>query len=217
MRIQSNFRDYYDSMQQYLTSGSFVWNRSWCSMKMSNHNLVVNRFADWEHILIGFCGKIYGVVQINHYTYTYKPYRSKFSHSTLHINSDEINTKVFTNKGKLIGYKNSKRDIWTQRLYDEYFTVTESNDLFIENNCPIFIIDNGYAVCCPIMPNNHTKDNYILKDFRFNEIVPAEQAYNDLINYMEFLGREHKQVPEISNADMIQSHGFNSNSFRKRK
>ena len=209
MRIQSPFKDYYDYMQKYLTGDCPVWNRNWCIMKGDCRLIRQSRFGHMEHILIGFCGRIYGIVKADYYKTIYKPrWNQIFTHSSIHIDTSEVYKEQKT--------KTKKKDIWVKRLYDQYFSMIEDDKLFILNNCPIFIVTSSYAICCPIIPSNYTGIDFSLKQYRFDEIVPAEQAYNDLINYINFLGAEHKEVPQISNSDMIESHGFDSNSFRTR-
>jgi hypothetical protein len=203
MRIQSNHRDYYDHLQQYVYGDSITYNRNWCKCKKYHDDLLIGNLSyPYSHTVIGFCGKIYGFLK-EYYDTKEKINCVKYIWSVNEI----FKTSFFERKYELTTEE--------KRRYQKYFFIKEDHTIFIEENAPIFYVDtSGYNVCCPVFPKNYEKFNLPLSNFRFNEIVKAEEAYTELTGYINFLGMEHKTIPEMSNSNKIEAHGFNKKSFR---
>lgn len=205
MRIKSNFRDFYDGVQQYVYGPSSVYTRAWCKMSKSHDEL---RHLDrllYRDILcvIGFCGNIYGFVKK-----FIKEDKINFQHEYDYVwNVDQL----------------AKGRHWFEidedkcKKYEKYFFVKQNHDIFIEENCPIFFIDNNISVCCPLTPKNHVKCGHSLGLLNFQNAVDPETAYTSLVDYISFLGMEHKALPEMPNDVKIASHGFSKTSFCKKK
>lgn len=130
-----------------------------------------------------------------------------------------------------------------ERTLSPLFSIEEDHKPFIALNAPIFVIfretllkerdynskllqfeDERYfgSYYCYSSPLSFTKDkprvrqenNISLEEVGFDYFLDSGNAYTSLVSYVEFLGREHKEVPEMSNDVKIQSHGFDKKSFR---
>lgn len=202
MRIKSQFKDYYDHMQKYVVGQSTVWNRSWCSM--SSVPLMEPRGYSL-HCKLGFCGKVYGFLYED-----YTDWKTKIRTVSYFWSVEELYHRW---DPKNIGAEERRR-------CQPYFSVEEDDNLFVKNNAPVFIaglpdsFGRPRAVCLPIFPRNQAKFELSLKDLGFDKTIEAKDAYNDLINYIDFLGREHKEVPDMDDKVKIKSHGFDKHSFR---
>ncbi len=218
MFIRSRYKDYYDHIQKYVTGGR-VFVRNWVDTVLPAIHL--ERSGRNYPIVVGFCGKIYG--------YFCERYE---------LFGDEIIFDIFTS---LEEYVNKPRKYWKPnreyiRKVSTYFFQKEDDGAFIALNAPIFICYpsirpfinndehwymnsiNGYKYAhCPIHTGAGTIKGVSLQDLGFDRILDAENAYTNLVSYVDFLGREYKMVPEMSNDVKIESHGFGPSSFRRKK
>ena len=206
MRFKSGFKDYYDHMQQYVIGKSQVWNRSWCSMSSDLPTPTIGSYGD--QCYIGFCGKIYGFLK---YHWRHRDWKTGEveEYEWIAWNIEETRTP-FQKKHEYVP------DLEQRRRLEPCFKIVEDNSIFIAENTPIFVIMPWERVCCPLFPSDHEQSEHSLKGLRFDEVVDAKDAYNDLINYIDFLGREHKEVPDMDDKVKIKSHGFDKHSFRKK-
>jgi hypothetical protein len=204
VRIKSQFKDYYDHMQKYVVGQSTVWNRSWCSMSSELPTPRVGNCG--RQCYIGFCGKTYGFLQCY---WEYRDWKTgkKEEHEWIAWNIESTLTPRQKRNNHILGLE-------IRRRIEPCFRVVEDNSIFIAENTPIFVITPWEQVCCPLFPTNHEQYGETLKTLGFNEVVEAKDAYNDLINYIDFLGREHKEVPDMDDKVKIKSHGFDERSFR---
>ena len=181
-------------------------------MKKSRHDLLLNNhcFRNDSSFVIGFCGKIYGGI--------YKFIEEKTDRS---VKWDVKYTYIYDHVWSLDQWAEGRRSFNYLSIEDlkereKNFFVMEDNSIFIEENSPIFYIDRNNSVCCPLNPQNHEKFNKTLKSFHFETKVSPEEAYTSLVDYIAFLGMEHKFIPEMSNDVKIVSHGFDKKSFCKK-
>jgi hypothetical protein len=203
MRTKSGFRDYYDHMQQYIVGQSTVWNRSWCSM---SSELPTPNVGGGRQCYIGFCGRVYGFLK---YHWKRKDWGTGKVEECEWIAWNIEDT--LTPGQKKIKYLLSLEQ---RRRLEPCFKVVKNDSIFIVENAPIFVITPWERVCCPLFPNKHEQSQQTLQNLGFDKVVEAKDAYNDLINYIDFLGREHKEVPDMDDKVKIRSHGFNDKSFR---
>ena len=206
MRIKSGFKDYYDHMQKHIIGKSQVWNRSWCSM---SSELPTTRIGGCgNQCYVGFCGKIYGFLD---YHWRHRDWKTGKIEEYEWIAWNIKDTRApFQKKHK---YNLGLEEI---RRLEPCFKVVEDDSIFIAENTPIFVITPWERVCCPLFPDKHEQTKHTLQILGFDKVVEAEHAYNDLINYIDFLGREHKEVPDMDDKVKIKSHGFDKHSFRKK-
>lgn len=218
MRIQSQFKDYYDSMQKFASSGVLPYRRyanveesDFISKKKKQH-VRPDKFA------IGFCGKIY--YGLHHESTEEQARKHAYNNNNFSVYSHEdlrnyYKTTMFDSKEEV-------------KKYNEYFEVVEDNSIFIEKNTPIFIASNQFAygpwICYHTMSRSKTVSTkpYPILDFiptlemyDFHKVFTKELAYMNIESYINgVLAAEHKQVPEMGNEVKITSHGFDEKSFR---
>lgn len=219
MRIQSQFKDYYDSMQKFASSDVLPYRRY---ANIEESELLLSKKK--QHVkparfVIGFCGKIYYGL---HHEATKEGERKN---DTLY---EDVDFSVYSYED-LKNYKKTTYDSReTIREYNEYFEVIEDNSIFIEKNTPIFIASSEFAygpwICYHSMSrskNINTKQYPILdftptlEMYHFHKVFPKELAYMEIESYINgVLALEHKQIPEMGNEVKIASHGFDKKSFR---
>lgn len=207
MRIKSNFRDYYDHIQQYVYGESSTYTRAWCSMNNRHSELLLNSkcFNLDSSFVVGFCGRIYGGVHK-----FVREERVKGEPNTRYIYDYVWSIEQWYSGRYEIDWMDKERI----KARQKNFFIKDEHSIFIEENCPIFYIDRNYSVCCPLNPQKHEKFNKTLKSCHFEQIVSPEEAYTSLVDYIGFLGMEHKTIPEMSNDVKVISHGFDKHSFR---
>lgn len=223
MRIRSPFKDYYDSLQQWTYGQSKFFTRIWsdpvknkyftglhsdyCYSKDSRRNEV--RF-NAKQTIVGFCGKLYSYIVVESFNYDeqYRKVRiENESFFTLEGYCDFLKGEPFR--------VNASREY--QRELSKSFFTKEDNAIFIENNCPIFVVEKDEFTCCPLScGTSRNKEQFSLASIGFSVLVPPEQAWSELTSYIDFLGTQYKEVPEMSDQTKIDSHGFTKSSFRKR-
>jgi len=214
MRINSNYKDYYDHLQKYVYGNSTSWNRAWCNFS-ANTDICAGEVDRkmWYHAIIGFCGSLYGFLRVaREIKETIKvDGKDRINTKTIYENAWSIDELVDLLSNKSFYYF-SKDDI---RKYQNLFYVKKDDSVFIQQNSPIFVVTHNQKVCCPLNPTDHTQFEYSLKDLRFDTIVDDKEAYSKIVDYINFLGMEHKFIPQMSNDQKIDSHGFDKKSFRK--
>jgi hypothetical protein len=155
---------------------------------------------------IGFCGRVYGFLK---YHWKRKDWGTGKVEECEWIAWNIEDT--LTPGQKKIKYLLSLEQ---RRRLEPCFKVVKNDSIFIVENAPIFVITPWERVCCPLFPNKHEQSQQTLQNLGFDKVVEAKDAYNDLINYIDFLGREHKEVPDMDDKVKIRSRGFNDKSFR---
>lgn len=235
MIISSSFKDYYDGIMKHSSDYKRVYNR-----RMTKHQ--VNRkpnnfeFAHsnpksriyYHPFYIGFCGEYH----LGFYSVDYSGGNIKYLFQDKCIyDKNELFYNIHTNCSKT-------RNKQYQYDYQYLENNKPSKELFISFNSPILIMFFNtdyfasveyyyYDTYTHSLSGKTYSDNYdknfqrlghryiSLKDMGFNKIKPAEQAYQEIESFNNLLGREYKDVPEMSNQNKINSHGFDKTSFRK--
>ena len=181
MRIQSQFKDYYDSMQKFASSDVLPYRR-YANIEESSFLLSKKK----QHVrpakfVIGFCGKIYYGL---HHEATKEGERKN---DTLY---EDVDFSVYSYED-LKSYKKTTYDSKEEvKKYNEYFEVVEDNSIFIEKNTPIFIASNEFAyrswICYHTMSRSKTVNTrqYPILDFTptlemydFHKVFTKELAY----------------------------------------
>jgi hypothetical protein len=219
MRIQSQFKDYYDSMQKFASFDVLPYRRN-VLVEESDFILKKKQYIRPQKFAIGFCGKIYYGLHHETTEEQREKYPSVYSENNFSVYSYED----LKNYDRTARYDARE----TIRKYNEYFEVVEDNSIFIEKNTPIFIASNEFAygpwICYHTMskPKNANPKEYPILDFtptlemyHFEKMFTKELAYMNIESYINgVLAAEHKQVPEMENGVKITSHGFDKKSFR---
>ncbi len=229
MRIESQFKDYYDHVQKFSTSFNHVYHRNISAIKVDR----TQPYWDGRRIEIGFCGKIYHCLgsPVYHEHKWNEP--SVFKHYHTYLTAEEYFARHDVHHSK------SARE--TRRQAEADFRIEESNDLFIQHNTPVFIVLSGgyedYYLCPHSLTRNkqvsqkqyglqigesalisHVFDQFVptLKLMNFDRIMPANQAYMNIESYINgVLGIEYKAIPIMDNETKIDQAGFDKKtSFR---
>lgn len=204
MRIQSKFKDFYDSVQKYTYGESPTYVRNWCRT-FQMKPLPMASYHD-SQFLVGFCGTLYYGVQSRRY---------------LRTNPDVLNVKYHFNVDDYLNYirpnyLNTKEDV---RKFSIFFKQEVNDEPFIKENAPILFVDYDNRMSCPLETKNrtHEKTDITLESIGF-DLLSKEDAYTLLCGYVGgVLASEHKSIPEMTDQVKIDSHGFDKKSFRKSK
>jgi len=237
MRIVSEFRDYYDGIQGVAQDRSLVFVRKprevdyeWKGINcptypfpvfsgyyrhVQDQDLVVDNYT------VGFCGKIYPVVEVSRWTGSDRV--SEFCY-----NLGEIDSFVEANfkKKQIEGYRSKKwewgRTPWQhgcrrgefEKYFEKYKEYTANpfyEKYFLENHSPVFL--GTYKG-----KNGGEKKvvyNGCLKEVEFYRIFDPYMTFQEISMYLGGLAVPQKPMLEISDEVMAEIKGFNKYSFRK--
>lgn len=229
MKIYSKFHDYYDSAMGYGVDNHIHWNRTTKSIKERIYNTVhigsLHPFNISAEIhIIGFCGKIYPVVEvfktINNQVKTYGyAYSSK---EILNI----FNKILKKNEIEKIFPKNKTRDKWhsqyyiefTQQKMDTFFEQHTGEsiglDLFVKYKTPIIVTrrERGF----PRDGEYGTFINDKLNSYSFQKIFDPFAAYQEIEMFMGgVLGLNDPETIKIEDKYLAKQKGFDEWSFKK--
>ena len=234
MRIKSNFHDYYDSLQAndqdrtliYLRkaveskiAGPFPFpiftnGRNWGRWAWSRNNA----FPCFRQFIVGFCGKIYPVVQLS------------------------ISEEITANCHNIADVDHFMKENYKEKVFRKYFYSTKLSflekfwgenlsrvhlekwfndvkieqdkflDIFMKNKCPIFIVSEG--------PLNHEDDRSItingcLKDLEFFRVIDPFTAFQEIDMFLANIAIPNHPIPKVSDKDMAEAKGYDKWSFRK--
>jgi len=245
MKIVSPFKDYYDCMQKYGQDESLTYIRSPEKFKYYQDKDFIPGTTDikwgfggvnycncdWAYfntIVIGFCGKVYPIVEVN-LTISY-PYKTKYIVKTKDLDDFVVEN---LNKRQIEKYFNNKKPKYNYGIssgathkninfFFEKFKERENDfeSIFIAKRCPIFVgihSDPEHYIRGRKMPT--ITFNGMLNKYHFFRIVPTETAYQEIQMYLGgVLGVGNPSIPEVSNEDLIEAKGFDlKKSFRKPK
>ena len=218
MRIVSNYKDYYDSLQDF---DSIVWNREYkCLFENDNlskriykkldllyYKSIINKdkvYINSIPIIIGFCGEYY-----------------KYS---IHIESDYNKDVVFTDdffypKNKIIynlidvNEENTTRKLFGSSFYTLDISFLKSYDLFIKYNSPVLLIH-------PLYYNKENRNTFniiinpSLKRLGYHKKKDIQQVYQELDMFVSGVLCNNKEYPVLQDKHR-QGSRFDKYSFRK--
>ena len=211
MRIISKFRDYYDCIQRQDLDRTVLYLRK---EEIEYHNNwdfpIIKCYDTWvDCSVIGFCGKIYPLVEIA-------------GVNCFNINDAEKHIRKYYRKKEFIGWSSRKYDRhWGVRAncqdYERHFKWFSDNintfkEVFLEKRCPIFLWEANDR-----WDTAQITWNPCLKSLNFQKIIPINQAYQEISMFMNNLGNPEKPIPKIDDVTMAEAKGFNKFSFRKDK
>lgn len=217
MRIISSFHDYYDSVQSFGQDRSLIYDR-----KTKEHRYKYGRDYPFPTIIsawtsrprpsitpytIGFCGKLYPAI------YAHYRFEPKF-----YFKPEEFDVFINENfkKREREAYLSKKKFSWCfgqkdiKAFFDKHNKKLEEKwkEYFVEHRIPTFVASydeyNGMLV-----------ENEQLKSVDFQRIVDPFTAYQEIQMFMGNLAAPRKEIPAISDADMLEAKGFDKLSFRK--
>lgn len=246
MLIQSDFHDYYDSIIAWGVDKTVVFNRKSQSLEedgellqnpskkhrkslmpsaetMTIKSIGPHVQISFKKLIIGFCGKLYPVVscsvgyiwpgQVNPFKDNPCFYDAKSFIEFIHAN------KIVTKNEKGYSPYDSTGLYFSEAENIEKFFSFDWNflePLFRKYAAPTFIIGRGasneffeHSVSIIVNP--------VLKDFKFGKIIKAEQAFQQIHQYISgVLGVSTKETVEIDDKYKQQQHGHDDKySFRK--
>lgn len=207
MRIQSNFKDYYDHLQQYVFGESSTYHRHWCDT-VQHYDLHSSYYE--RAFFVGFCGTVYsGLV-------TYKEHYNEEAKRTDYLPQYHFDIESYDKRdGRL--FRLTREDL---RAKLSFFRVVKSDEIFIFENSPIILaVADRFSVCCPLTLKRQRSVQKVpsLQKIGFDQVVSDKEAYTQLTSYIDgFLNREHKSVPDMSDKIKRDSHGFSGMSFKNR-
>lgn len=226
MFIKSQFKDYYDSAQQYVYGKEFVWNRGYAEAYSGESREIYN---DVHTFSVGFCGVFYHGIRYDIYRPVDKK-KNKKTQSPFLVNTEFVRSEYFYDCDEFFEFR-IKRSSFTEgtkkdknyhdQLYSHYFRQAEDLSLFEKYSAPVVIDDDAtYKVHTLDGPRgglSYTNDKKTsLNDVQFERVMPDPNlVYASIVSFIDLLGREHKEVPEMDNDTKIVQHGFNDSSFRK--
>lgn len=214
MRLHSDFHDYYDNAVGYGIDNNVHYNRFTKEVEIHIKSQFDFPFHKRPYLL-GFCGKIYPLIEIKKYdrkydeeydlegfklletfyAYSYEEYKLKQSEWSEYANTSE--------------YSDYSRELKLKQFFIDWDY--QSDDVFLEYKVPIWIVklergmNNGWL-------------NPRLKDYGFNRIKDSFTAFQDISMYLSNILVEQKEIAKIEDKFRIEQHGFDlKKSFRKEK
>lgn len=221
MRIISTYKDYYDGVVGTVgIDNSIVFNRVELE-ETFNKNIYTpariyrsgrygdNKDESYQFFFIGFCGKIYPVLQVNKY-------------NSLTLISTEYIYDVETIKQHFLDCYN-QRDKYTRSLHtwDKY--ISQLNDayllsLFQEKKLINFVIKSNVRYYSYENVTAELKGNVCLKDYSFFKLVDAFTAFNEISIFVGEQLNTEVDSTNMTDKQMVVSKGFDPvYGFRKRK
>lgn len=225
MRIISSFKDYYDCGQAAGQDPTIVYVRESRTEQYKNSERAYpfpscqSPFSGWRSALsasscvIGFCGRLYGAIQIRKQDETAFCYDMGAVEAFIykHGGKDEI-------RGFDVGYgRKPPRSSRGRVKFERFFQNCQGHrdryeKWFIENRCPIFVAQDapGYWDAWEITYNAR------LKDYEFFRVFDPWQAFQELqMCFGGILAPPEKPMPPVSDKDMRDIKGFDEWSFKK--
>ncbi len=245
MRIISEAHDYYDCIQSQGQDRTCTWVRSiedfqfdgWDFPKIHMYTGADRDRICIEQNFIGFCGKIYPVLEVE---------------KTLCYTMDEVVDCIRSHASKR-QFEDFQKNKWTKtyiglmrrhlmEFYEECRQKqTSYADLFFENGCPVFVAeykpfdaqrnasmirfhgrkDTEKKVFLPRTSelkkcHRRFSADRMLKDFGFYKLFPTQAAFQEIHMYLGgVLGFGNPHVPVPDDKTMRDIKGFDKWSFKK--
>jgi hypothetical protein len=246
LRIQSTFKDFYDTAQAFSQEFDFKYLRYEKETKLPNFPLWeefnerkrkalgwrvyrMKEFAPYLSGFVGFCGKIYPLI---HCTIPKK--KDKWGYPEVLSASEERKLIVFCyNLAHLDKFVN--QHFANTEDHTNYFThhnkgwaaafalmqerMDSCAELFVTHNCPIFLVSKSYDGFGRQSKENEVTftTNIALGGLQFQKMFDAYQAYQEIMMFMGNLATPQKPIPMPDNTTKIALAGFTKESFRKEK
>lgn len=208
MRIESDFHDYYDSLQSLTPGDPDVWHRKTDDIQLEKTEQtkkipydidikIGKNFYKIKTFIVLFCGKLYLGAQYQvHYGKTYYAYGRENVTAAL---GEEASKQLF--KGSYSTFS------WKQ--LEEHFTEQECLKYHLKYNSPIILIERiYYKLFFHVNPQ--------LKKWHFQKAVDPYTAFQEIDMFRNSaLKANERPMVSISDKDKIHKHGFDKWSFRK--
>ena len=178
-----------------------------------------------EKHIIGFCGKLYPVWELNYYPNIRPVYGEYNGVTDFAYSSEDISHFLGKYKSlKLVAIKflrhvKSENFYWqspkfrkvnVDTIIKEFTNNSKLKEFFWEYRTPSFVIkDDGYGKGWKIVTNPN------LAKYKFYKVKDTVTAYQDINQYLSgILGLNDKEIVHISDKDMKSQKGFYEYSFK---
>lgn len=240
IRINSDFRDYYDCIQAIGQDQTFVYQRFAREEILTNYpfyaitNFIYEHSVlDYHTVNIGFCGRVYAALKVNRHKWHIEGNKDNIAYC---YSIDDIDKYVdeHCSKKEQEGYyyksgystKMARLWPWSQRRKELELFFTKGEEYykqnlnkhrlrFEENHCPVF-----YSIYDGNRNKRNKKEYKIVYDgkigqFDFARIFDPYQAYQEIAMFLGGLAVPLKPIPTIDDSTMLEIKGFDKYSFRK--
>jgi hypothetical protein len=190
MRIIDKYKDYYDCIKANDFEQVPVYIRKQYTKQVKNFIPYIPYGAC---IIIGFCGKMYPMIQGNE---GYMDPQETFSYSLKEVE-------------KFYWWERLSK--WDKEVYNRFFVHDYTSfygKQFEKERCPIFVVKQH---------RNYDEIHYNahLNKYDFARIVPPYQAYQAVRMWLDNQAMPEKPIPEMDDQTKAEAHGYNKFSFRK--
>jgi len=223
MRIQSNFKDYYDVGQSLGQDQTLVYKRYKKVVEVENKHYPFPSF--WRDnaplavhdYVIGFCGKLYGMLELNTNASHFLDCKSYRNNRKFCFNAKDVDDYMVEQLGEEKVAEFHKGH--SRYNFVRYFEQREAGrnlytKYFEDNRCPIFVACKGGF----LNEKGNIIYNACLKHYGFFRLFEPFQAYQELAMYLGNQAEPRKPIPPISDEVMLEIKGFDKKfSFRKPK
>ncbi len=238
MRIQSNFKDYYDVAQKFGHDEDFVYNRytqkieipGWIGFELSDNV----KGATYESFFIGFCGRIYPVLRAEIYQKPLPDQPTPKAHVKICYKVEDVNRFIDEHTEQ-----EARKEYYHTRIHS-------SKDWFIKTSSPLTIeewfkgssklqeslmgnFEKYYAPLFTVEMINPT--GKIKSDYRHNTMISVNgclskfdfarkfepfTAFQEISMFLGSMATPQKPIPIHSDEMKAEINGFdNKYSFRK--
>jgi len=161
-----------------------------------------------ESIFVGFCGKLYGLIQ---YPVTTLYWDSKICQTFSNIETFKThlyntNKENFAAYNYIHKYRNISKFDNLNLFLKKFNEIDIGNEIFIKFNSPIFLFKNTN---CPIIVNPK------LSNYSFYNIKSSDQAFQELSMFIGgVLNRRESNMLNINDDKKLIKNGFDDQSFK---
>lgn len=217
MRIISSFKDIYDNLQSP-TQPVYVRETSdeYLVDKYPKEVFSFKSPSSINGILVGFCGKIYFAYyrEIVNNPHQYEVWYTAESLLKDYPDVIKIGHRKHPNYTWYFDY--NRRDFLEYRKdqFNEFmgFGIPEDRTkIFMKHfssTCPFFVIIGDGR-------DQHIIQNPTCKKYELYKLFPVQQIFQEIEMYLGSLAHPEKNIPVVSDPDMITAKGFDKWSFRK--
>jgi hypothetical protein len=232
LKKKPKLETFFDRINMKNINAVFRWHNTKHGEKIVEKNCVVgyrpvcirNKLVYGIHYLvIGFCGKLFPIIIIDHAFNAYPQKR------------DDYSVILEVNQLDLMFPKNERESNYPERHFDTlrgWFThfiksnrpdkwgihsrhnqgIDQINSLFEKLYRPVFLIEADEDDLLILEPNPN------LRDFNFVKLIDPYTAYQEINMFLgSIMTRPEKPMLTISDKDKIQQHGFDKFSFKAMK
>jgi hypothetical protein len=219
MKLHTDFHDYYDNAVGYGIDEKVHYNRFTKEVEMrvpvkQNHPT----FFRHAIYLLGFCGQIYPIVEVQTENDDREVIRRRFAYNFDELVEFEKEKHEYNKLNRqnswyrfspsYYGFSNHEKHKITQIFTDWKW---QDDKLFLEHKVPIWVKKlDQYNQTAIINPK--------LKDYGFDRISDSFVTFQEISMYLSNILVEQKDVVKIEDKYRIEQHGFDlKTSFRKEK